>query len=191
MIDGMPQPARGACVADKRPPLIHLGFFPSTLDGHCPIVWVMGAQERGVHRLQSRFLLPQCTSHGVRTDPQHPRGIAHPTGVETHVDDLVFHLGQPPKVSVGKEKAPRGTRGVLAQVPLGPTACFPTFDDLLTLTMWTPDCDERHETLLASAHYQDQVQCAIHLSPSPHREHYRHHLRRVAPARMPARRPGG
>src|SRR5215467_14335457 len=84
----------------------------------------------------------------------------------------MFHLGQPPQVSVVKEKTPRGTRGVLAQVPLGPTACFPAFDDLLTLTMWTPDCDERHETLLASGHYQDQVQCAINLSPSPHLEHY-------------------
>jgi hypothetical protein len=31
------------------------------------------------------------------------------------------------------------TRGVLAQVPLCAAACFPAFDDLLTLTMWTPD----------------------------------------------------
>jgi len=64
------------------------------------------------------------------------------------------------------------TRGVLAQVPLCAAACFPAFDDLLTLTMWTPDGDERHETLLASGRYQGQVQCAINLSPSPHREHY-------------------
>jgi hypothetical protein len=38
--------------------------------------------------------------------------------------------------------------------------------------MWTPDGDERHETLLASGRCQDQAQCAINRSPSPHREHY-------------------
>src|SRR4029434_2969654 len=103
----------------------------------------------------------------------HPRGITHATGVETHVNDLVFHLGQPPEVSVVKEKTPRGTRGVLAQVALGPAACFAAFDDLLTLTMWTPDCDERHETLLVSGCCQERAQCDINLSPSPHLEHYR------------------
>src|SRR5262249_18039520 len=46
------------------------------------------------------------------------------------------------------------------------------FDDLITLTMWTPDGDERHEPLLASGRCQDQAQCAINRSPSPHREHY-------------------
>src|ERR1700704_76391 len=59
-----------------------------------------------------------------------------------------------------------------AQVPLCAAACFPAFDDLLTLTRWTPDGDERHETLLASGRCQDQAQCAINRSPSPHREHY-------------------
>src|SRR5713101_10112906 len=172
MINRMPQPARVAFVTDKRPHLVHLGFLPGTLDGHCHVVWVVGTQERGVHRLQHSFLLPEFTEHGVRTDPQHPCGIAHATGVETHVNDLVFHLGQPPEVSVVKEKTPRGTRGVLAQVPLGPAACFPAFDDLITLTMWTPDCDERHEPLLASGRCQDQAQCAINLSLSPHLEHY-------------------
>src|SRR5205807_8309441 len=75
-----------------------------------------------------------------------------------------------------QEKTPRGSRGVLALVPLGPAACFPTFDDLLTLTMWTPDGDERHETLLASGRCQDRAQCDINRSPSPHLEHY---LRRI------------
>src|SRR5438270_634941 len=172
MIDRMPQPAWVAFMADKRPPLVHLGVLPSTLDGYRHVVWVVGAQERGVHRLQCRFFLPEFTEHGVRTDPQHPCGIAHATGVETHVNDLLFHLGQPPEVSVVQEKTPRGTRGVLAQVPLGPAACFPTFDDLLTLTMWTPDGDERHETLLVSGRCQERAQCDINRSPSPHLEHY-------------------
>ena len=94
------------------------------------------------------------------------------TGVETHVNDLVFHLRQPPKVSVVQRKLPRGTRSVLAQVPLGPAACFAAFDDLLTLTMWTPDGDERHETLPVSGRCQERAQCDINLSPSPHLEHY-------------------
>ena len=84
----------------------------------------------------------------------------------------MFHLRQPPKVSVVQEKTPRGTRGVLAQVPLGPAACFAAFDDLLTLTMWTPDGDERHETLPVSGRCQERAQCDINLSPSPHLEHY-------------------
>ena len=67
-----------------------------------------------MHRLQRRFFLPEFTSYSVRTDPQHPCGIAHATGIETHGNDLVFYLGQPPKVLVVKEKTPRGTRGVLA-----------------------------------------------------------------------------
>src|SRR5439155_10376712 len=85
---------------------------------------------------------------------------------------LVYHLGQPREVSVVQDKTPRGTRGVLAQVPLGPAACFPTYDDLLTLTLWTPAGDERHETLLVSGRCQEWAQCDINLSPSPHREHY-------------------
>src|SRR6266581_2735396 len=171
MINRMPQPAGVAFVADKRPHLIHLGF-PSTLDSHRNVVWVAGAQERGVDRCQRDFFFLELTEHRVRTDPQHPCGIAHATGVETHSNDLVFHLGQPPEVSVVEEKTPRGTRGVLAQVPLGPAACFPAFDDLLTLTMWTPDGDERHETLLVSGRCQEWAQCDINLSPSPHLEHY-------------------
>src|SRR5205823_3857987 len=105
----------------------------------------------------------------------------------THGNDLVFYLGQPPEVSVVEEKTSRGTRGVLAQVPLCAAACFPAFDDLLTLTMWTPDGDERHETLLASGRCQDQAQCAINRSPSPHREHYPPALPRVL--RVRAQRP--
>src|ERR687887_2271555 len=34
MVDRMPQPARVAFVADKRPHLVHLSVLPSTLDGH-------------------------------------------------------------------------------------------------------------------------------------------------------------
>ena len=44
VINGMPQPARVACVPDKRPHLIHLRLrFPSTLDGYRNVVWVVGA----------------------------------------------------------------------------------------------------------------------------------------------------
>ena len=69
MIDRMPQPVWIAFVADKRPHLVHLGVLPRTLDGYRHVVWVVGAQKRGVHRLQRRFFLPEFTSHGVRTDP--------------------------------------------------------------------------------------------------------------------------
>jgi hypothetical protein len=65
------------------------------------------------------------------------------------------------------------------------------WSDLLTLTMWTPDGDERHETLLASGRYQDQVQCAINRSPSLHREHYpRSAISTLRPSRDPGSRCG-
>jgi hypothetical protein len=95
MINRMPQPAWVAFGADKLPHLIPLGFLPSTLDGHCHVVWVAGAQERGVHRLQRRFLLLEFTSHRVRTDPQHPCGIAHTTSVETPINEF----GASPRVT--------------------------------------------------------------------------------------------
>src|SRR2546430_12089494 len=172
MINRMPQPAWVALVADKRPQLIHLGF-PSTLDGHRNVVWVAGAQERGVDRFQRDFFFLELTEHRVRTDPQHPCGIAHPTGVETHSHDWVLHRGQPSLVSVGEQKTPCGTRGVLAQVPLCTAACFPAFDDLIAVTIRTPDRDERHGTLLASERCQETAQCDINLGLSPHLEPYR------------------
>src|SRR2546423_8066119 len=103
---------------------------------------------------------------------QHPGGIAHATGIETHINDLVLHFGQPPLVSVVEQKTPCGTRGVLAQVPLRAAACFPAFDDLIAVTMRTPDRDERHGTLLASERCQEKAHCDINLGLSPHLEHY-------------------
>src|SRR6266702_3556385 len=88
------------------------------------------------------------------------------------VNDLVLHRGQPPLVSVVEQKTLCGTRGVLAQVPLCAAACFPTFDDLIAVTMRTPDRDERHGTLLASERCQEKAQCDINLGLSPHLEHY-------------------
>src|SRR5215831_16541457 len=49
VIDRMPQPARVAFVADKRPHLVYLGVLPSPLDGYRHLVWVVGAQECRVH----------------------------------------------------------------------------------------------------------------------------------------------
>src|SRR2546425_7052117 len=92
--------------------------------------------------------------------------------VETHINDLVLHLGQPSLVSVVEQKTPCGTRGVLAQVPLCAAACFPAFDDLIAVTIRTPDRDERHGTLLASERCQEKAQCDINLGLSPHLEHY-------------------
>ena len=126
-----------------------------------------------MHRLQSGFLLLELTQHRVRADLQHTRRLAHPTGAEAHGNNGLLDLGPTPSVTVVEQKTAGDTRRILAPVARCPATGFPAFDDLLTLTMSTPDGDERHETLLASGHYQDQVQCAINLSPSPHREHYR------------------
>lgn len=108
---------------------------------------------------QAGFELFDHTS--VRTDAQYPRGIAYPTRIEAHVNDLVLHLGQTPSVAVGKQKTSSGTRCILAQIALGAAGRFPTFDNLLTLAVGTADRDEGHGLLLTGGCDQDQAQCAI------------------------------
>src|SRR5262249_30898204 len=110
--------------------------------------------------------------YGVSTDAQHPCGIAHPTGIQTHVNDLVLHLGQTASVAVVQQETPPGTRRVLAQVTLCAAVCSSTFDDLLAVTVGTSDRDEGHEPLLVIEHCHDEAQCAINRSPSPLLEHY-------------------
>ena len=65
-----------------------------------------------------------------------------------------------------------GTEGVLAQVALGSPGCFPTFDDLVTLTVRASDGDERHGPFLPNGGYEDEAQCDSNLSPSPLLKHY-------------------
>src|SRR5215468_8684762 len=48
----------------------------------------------------------EFTEHGVGADPEHPRYIANPTGVETHVNDRLLYLRQAPAVAVVEEKLP-------------------------------------------------------------------------------------
>jgi hypothetical protein len=62
--------------------------------------------------------------------------------------------------------------GVRAQLALCAAACFAAFDDLLTVTVQTADCNEGHGPLLALGRYQAEAQCDSNLSPSPLLEHY-------------------
>src|SRR5713226_8778972 len=89
----MPQPPLMAFLAYKAPHFVHLGFA-SALDVHGPLVWFEGAQQRSVDRLQHCFFLFEFAQDSVCTDAQHPRSIANPTGIEAHVNDLLFHLWQ-------------------------------------------------------------------------------------------------
>src|SRR5438132_229286 len=75
---------------------------------------------------------------------QRSRRIAHPTGIETHVDDHVLDFRQVPAVARVEQKTSLGTEWVLAEVALGSSGRFPMFDDLVTLTVRTSDCDESH-----------------------------------------------
>src|SRR5712691_12433373 len=98
--------------------------------------------------------------------------IAHPTGIETHVDDHVLDFRQAPSVAIVEQETSLGTEGVLAEVALGSSGCFPAFDDLVTLTVRTSDCDESHAPFLPKESYEDEAQCDMHLSPSPLLKHY-------------------
>src|SRR5882724_3843829 len=110
----MPQPAWVAFVPDKRPHLIYLRFTRALhVPGH--LGWVQRAQQSGVHRLQHRCFLLEFTQNGVRTDTQRSRRIAHPAGIETHVDDRVLDFRQAPSVAIVEQKTSLGTEGVLAE----------------------------------------------------------------------------
>src|SRR2546425_12505382 len=169
--DRMPQPAWILFVADKRPHFIDF-CFAGLLNVHDNLFRVQRAQQRRVHRRKQRFFLLEFTEYGVGADPEDPCGIANPTGIEAHVDNRVLHLRQAPAVAVVEEKTSRGTCGVLAQVALGPAACFAAFDDLLALTVRTADGDKGHEPSLALGRCQDEAQCDINRSLSPLLEHY-------------------
>src|SRR5438093_1101830 len=110
--------------------------------------------------------------HGIGTDMQCARRIAHPAGVETHVDDRLLDLRRAPPIAIVEQGTALGTQGVLAEVALGSSGCFAAFDDLVTLTVRAADRDERHGPFLPMGSYEDEVQCDIHLSPSPLLKHY-------------------
>src|SRR6266850_2688966 len=171
VIDRVPKPPLLLLLADKRPHLIHLGFA-STLDTHGDLVALPRAQPGRVHRLQNRFFLFELTEHGVWTNPEHPSRIANPAGVQAHVNDRSFHLGQIPSVAVVQKKTSCGTPDVLAQVALGSPGGFAAFNDLLAVTMRALDRDECHGPLLPDRGCQDQAQYEIYLRPSPRLEHY-------------------
>src|SRR5215471_13915698 len=103
---------------------------------------------------------------------QGSRRIAHPTGIETHVDDRLLDLRQAPAVAIVEQKTALGTAGVLAEVALGASSRFAAFDDLVTLTVRAADSDERHGPFLPKRDYEDKAQCDSKLSPSPLLKHY-------------------
>src|SRR5215471_518151 len=177
VIDGMPEPAGVAFVPDKRLHCIHLRLcFPSALHVSGHLSGVQRAQQRGVHRLQHRGFLLECTQHGVGTDMQGSRCITHSTGIQTHVDDHVLDLRQASAVAIVEQKTALGTQGVLAEVALGSSGRFAAFDDLITLTVRAADGDERHGPFLPKRGYKDEAQCDINPSPSPLLKHYHRYI---------------
>src|SRR5262249_8059676 len=104
---------------------------------------------------------------------QGSRRIAHPAGIETHVDDRLFDFRQAPAIAIVEEKAVFGTQGVLAKVALGISSRFAAFNDLITLTVRAADGDERHGPFLPKRSYEDEAQCDMHPSLSRLLKHYR------------------
>src|SRR5215475_3144609 len=171
VIHRMPQPPLVFLLANNTPHFIHRGFT-SSLQVHAHLGGIQGAEQCRVDRLQRRFVLPERTEHRVGPDPEPPRRIAKPTGVEAQSNDLLLDLGQTPTVARVEQKTPLSTRDILAQVALWPAACFATVDDLLAEAGGTWARDERHGPLLAVRRCQDEVQCDIKLSSSPLLAHY-------------------
>src|SRR5215467_10691995 len=103
---------------------------------------------------------------------QGSRRIAHPAGIETHVDDHVLDLRQTPAIAIVEQKTALGTQSVLAEVALGSSGRFAAFDDLVTLTVRATDGDERHGPFPPDGGYKDEAQCDSNRSPSPLLKHY-------------------
>src|SRR5262249_10767383 len=146
--------------------------FPSAfyVPGH--LGGVQRAQHSGVHRLKHGFFLLEFPQHRVGTDMQGSRRIAHPTGIQTHVDNGLLDFRQAPAVAIVEQETALGTQGVLAEVALSASGRFAAFDDLVTLTVRTLDGDERHGPFLPKGGYEDEAQCDINRSPSPLLKHY-------------------
>src|SRR5215510_11952509 len=100
------------------------------------------------------------------------RCIAHPAGIQTHIDDRGLHFRQAPAVARVEQETPLGTESVLTEIPLGAAGRFAAFDDVVTLTVRAADGDESHGPFLPMRSYEDEAQCDIHLSPSPLLKHY-------------------
>src|SRR5262245_58668906 len=103
---------------------------------------------------------------------QGARCIAHPAGIQTHIDDRLLHFRQAPTVAIVEQETPLGTASVLPEIPLAAAGRFAAFDDLVTRTVRTADGDERHGPFLPMRSYEDKSQCDMHCSPSPLLKHY-------------------
>src|SRR5262249_55588295 len=103
---------------------------------------------------------------------QGARCIAHPAGIQTHIDDRLLDFRQAPAVAIVEQETPLGTASVLTEITLGAAGRFAAFDDVVTLTVQAADGDERHGPFLPMRSYEDEAQCDIDLSPSPLLKHY-------------------
>ena len=78
-----------------------------------------------MHRTASKAVAIEFPQHGVGTDRQRSRGMAHPTGIETHVDGHVLDFRQAPAVARVEQDTARGTEGMLAKGALSSSGRFP------------------------------------------------------------------
>jgi hypothetical protein len=68
---------------------------------------------------------------------QYPRGIAHATRIQGHIDDLWLHVGRLPGVGIVQEKRTPTIRARPAPIPLLTVRRQARPDDLGPLTGWT------------------------------------------------------
>ena len=66
-----------------------------------------------MRRTASKAVALAFPQHGVGTNMQRSRCIAHPAGIETHIDDRLLHFRQAPAVAIVEQETPLGTASVL------------------------------------------------------------------------------
>jgi hypothetical protein len=88
-----------------------------------------------------------CCHDCMSADVQYARGVANPTGMHLHVDDLLLHRRRLPSITIVQQERAPGTALLAAPVPLlalsGPTMA----NDVGPVTVRTvQDLENHHAT---------------------------------------------
>ena len=70
----------------------------------------------------------------------------HPTAIERHVDDLLFHRRQPPFVVVLQQENGAWTVRIVTVISLSPIGLLSILHDIDTVTLGTLHGDKNHRT---------------------------------------------
>ena len=74
---------------------------------------------------------------GIGADVQYACGIANPTGIHRHVDDLLLHRRRLPSITLVQQERATGTALLAAPVPLLALSGLAMADNICAVTVGT------------------------------------------------------